>query len=425
MPPNSSPTFTLHTPTSLVQLLVYKPCSVSHSYYSVLFCSRKEKNLLLLNYSCSDSTAFCIASISSAPNSPISANQSCSSDSSDSSDSPTRYNPSMPSCRSSISLQIISTRHFSQRCCAINSSCFFTIPFMMVSIQPNLSDTVSSSSASSDSTSVSLSFPLPFASSSVFFLRFTRSDPVSAVPQPFFIAMHLSHEVLLPSLLKSAVKSREHWMFTYLLQTHSLPAFTHLQQLLFSTSSSENPLFFSCDPDASCGSASPDHPCLSASRLANSARILCRSSTLSELLSSECCICGWLWSLWFKLCIPTNPQVQLYIPTDHVHTLRPQGSALRGKYCHIPYLTSNLSSPTLTFRTYLRPLLRRYSTLVLLTPFRCYATIIIVSLHFYFPYCPLSPIVPYCLHTLLLPTCILTCILTCNIRALLSLLFIP
>src|SRR5271168_243967 len=93
--------------------------------------------------------------------------------------------------------------------------------------------------------------------------------------------------------------------------------------------------------------------------------------------------------------------------------------------CHIPYLTSNTSSPTPTFRTYLRPLLRRYSTLVLLTPFRCYATIIIVSLHFYFPYCPLSPIVPYCLHTLLLPTCILTCILTCNIRALLSLLFIP
>src|ERR1700678_1117752 len=43
MPPNSSPTFTPHTPTSLVQLLVYKPCSVSHSYYSVLFCSRKEK----------------------------------------------------------------------------------------------------------------------------------------------------------------------------------------------------------------------------------------------------------------------------------------------------------------------------------------------------------------------------------------------
>src|SRR5271168_4406380 len=106
-----------------------------------------------------------------------------------------------------MSLQINSTRHFSQRCCAINSSCFFTIPFIMVSIRPNLSDTVSSSSASSDSTSVSLSFPfpLPFASSSVFFLRFTRSDPFSAVPQPFFIAMHLWHEVLLPSLLKSAV----------------------------------------------------------------------------------------------------------------------------------------------------------------------------------------------------------------------------
>src|SRR6202789_4213194 len=257
MPPNSSPTFTPHTPTSLVQLLVYKPCSVSHSYYSVLFCSRKEKNLLLLNYSCSDSTAFCIASISSAPNSPISANQSCSSDSSD----------------------------------------------------------------SSDSTSVSLSFPLPFASSSVFFLRFTRSDPFSAVPQPFFIAMHLSHEVLLPSLLKSAVKSREHWMFTYLLQTHSLPAFTHLQQLSFSTSSSGKPLFFNCDPDASCGSASADHPCLSASRLANSARITCRSSTLRVLLSSECCIGGWLWWLWFKLCIPTNPQSStLYSHRSRAHS---------------------------------------------------------------------------------------------------------
>src|SRR5271168_1296729 len=249
MPPNSSPTFTPHTPTSLVQLLVYEPCSVSHSYYSVLFCSRKEKKLLLLNYSCSDSTAFCIASISSAPNSPISANQSCSSDSSnssdssDSSDSTTQYSPSMPSCRSSVSLQIISTRHFSQRCCTIISSCFFTIPFMIVSIRPNLSDTLSSSSASSDSTSCSLSFPLPFASFSVFFLRFTRSDPFSAVLQPFFIAIHLSHEVLLPLEFKSAVKSREHWVFTYLLKMHSLPAFTHLQQLLLSTASSENPLF--------------------------------------------------------------------------------------------------------------------------------------------------------------------------------------
>src|ERR1700678_4426815 len=44
MPPNSSPTFTPHTPTSLVQLLVYKPCSLSLILtYSVLLCSRKEK----------------------------------------------------------------------------------------------------------------------------------------------------------------------------------------------------------------------------------------------------------------------------------------------------------------------------------------------------------------------------------------------
>src|ERR1700678_3141623 len=44
MPLNSSPTFTLHTPTSLVQLLIYKPCSVFLILiYSVLLCSRKEK----------------------------------------------------------------------------------------------------------------------------------------------------------------------------------------------------------------------------------------------------------------------------------------------------------------------------------------------------------------------------------------------
>src|ERR1700678_2810469 len=62
-------------------------------------------------------------------------------------------------------------------------------------------------------------------------------------------------------------------------------------------------------------------------------------------------------------------------------------------FCHIPYLTSNTSSPTPTFRTYLRPLLRCYFYLTSPDPFRCYATIIIVSLHFYLPL--LSP-VPYC-----------------------------
>src|SRR5271168_3657855 len=72
---------------------------------------------------------------------------------------------------------------------------------MTFSIRPNLSDTLSSSSASSDSTSCFLSFPLPFASFLVFFLRFTRSDPFSVVPHPFFIVIHLLHEVLLPSLL--------------------------------------------------------------------------------------------------------------------------------------------------------------------------------------------------------------------------------
>src|SRR5271168_3518086 len=68
MPPNSSPTFTPHTPTSLVQLLVYKPCSV---FSFLLLClTLFKKKFYYYNYSCSDSTAFCIASISSAPNSP-------------------------------------------------------------------------------------------------------------------------------------------------------------------------------------------------------------------------------------------------------------------------------------------------------------------------------------------------------------------
>src|ERR1700678_235619 len=114
MPPNSSLTFTPHTLTSLVQLLVYKPCSV-FSFSLLRLTLFKKENFYYYNYSSSDSTAFCIASISSAPNSPISATQSCSSDSSDSSNSTTRYSQSMPSCKSSVSLQIISTRHFSQR----------------------------------------------------------------------------------------------------------------------------------------------------------------------------------------------------------------------------------------------------------------------------------------------------------------------
>src|ERR1700678_714878 len=46
MPPNSSPTFTPHTPTSLVQLLVYEPCSLFSFLLLRLICSRKEKNLL-------------------------------------------------------------------------------------------------------------------------------------------------------------------------------------------------------------------------------------------------------------------------------------------------------------------------------------------------------------------------------------------
>src|ERR1700678_1014896 len=199
----------------------------------------------------------------------------------------------MPSCKSSVSLQIISTRHFSQPCCAIISSCFFNIPFMLFSIRPNLSDTLSSSSASSDSTSCSLSFPLPFASFLVFFLRFTRSDPFSVVPHPCFIAIHLSHEVLLPSLLIQLLSHlNTECSLTFSKHTQGLPTFTHLQQLLLSNPSCDNPLFFTCDPDASCGSASADHPCFSANRCPNSARMFCRSSTLSVVLSSVFCIFG-------------------------------------------------------------------------------------------------------------------------------------
>src|ERR1700678_977975 len=46
MPLNSSPTFTPHTPTSLVQLLVYEPCSLFSFLLLRLICSRKEKKLL-------------------------------------------------------------------------------------------------------------------------------------------------------------------------------------------------------------------------------------------------------------------------------------------------------------------------------------------------------------------------------------------
>src|SRR5271168_3467911 len=97
-----------------------------------------------------------------------------------------------------VSFQIISTRRFSQSCCAITSFCCFNISLIFFSIQPNLFDTFSSSSDSSDSASCSLPFPLPFALLLVFFLRFTRSDPSSVIPHRFLIVIHLSHEVLLP-----------------------------------------------------------------------------------------------------------------------------------------------------------------------------------------------------------------------------------
>src|ERR1700678_3479096 len=47
MPPNSYPTFTPHTPTSLVQLLVYKPCSVFSFLLLRLTLFKKKKNFII------------------------------------------------------------------------------------------------------------------------------------------------------------------------------------------------------------------------------------------------------------------------------------------------------------------------------------------------------------------------------------------
>src|SRR5271168_2485592 len=83
--------------------------------------------------------------------------------------------------------------------------------------------------------------------------------------------------------------------------------------------------------------------------------------------------------------------------------------------CHIPYLTSNLSSPTPTFRTYLQPLLRCYLYFTSSYPFVAMQPPLLflsISTSFYYS------LFPYCLLLSLLPTCILTC----NIRPLLSLL---
>src|ERR1700678_834319 len=45
MPPNSSPTFTPHTPTSLVQLLVYEPCSLfSFLLLRLILFKKRKKN---------------------------------------------------------------------------------------------------------------------------------------------------------------------------------------------------------------------------------------------------------------------------------------------------------------------------------------------------------------------------------------------
>src|SRR5580692_6474752 len=109
---------------------------------------------------------------------------------------------------------------------------------------------------------------------------------------------------------------------------------------------------------------------------------------------------------------PNNTDKQHVIHTL-VNMATEGGSKLR--YCHIPYLTSNLSSPTPTFRTYLRPLLRRYLYFTSSYPFVAMQPPLLflsISTSFYcslFSYCPLLSSLP-------------TCILTCNIRPLLSLL---
>src|ERR1700678_2965407 len=48
MPPNSSPTFTPHTPTSLVQLLVYKPCSLFLILITPSYFVQEKKNFYCL-----------------------------------------------------------------------------------------------------------------------------------------------------------------------------------------------------------------------------------------------------------------------------------------------------------------------------------------------------------------------------------------
>src|ERR1700678_1558368 len=94
--------------------------------------------------------------------------------------------------------------------------------------------------------------------------------------------------------------------------------------------------------------------------------------------------------------------------------------------CHIPYLTSKpFKSNSDVFGLTSDLCSDVTSTLLLLTPFVAMQLPLLFLSISTSPIVPCSPIVPYCLHTLLLPTCILTCILTCNIRALLSLLFIP
>src|SRR5271168_317723 len=93
--------------------------------------------------------------------------------------------------------------------------------------------------------------------------------------------------------------------------------------------------------------------------------------------------------------------------------------------CHIPYLTSNPSSPTPTFWTYLRPLLRRYFNSTSSYPFVAMQPPLLFLSISTSSYCPLLSPVPLLSPIVSIPCYILTCILTCNICALLSLSFIP
>src|ERR1700678_88761 len=64
--------------------------------------------------------------------------------------------------------------------------------------------------------------------------------------------------------------------------------------------------------------------------------------------------------------------------------------------CHISYLTSSLSNPTPTFRTYFQPLLRRYLNSTSCYPFVAMQPPLLFSPFLLPSIIPCSPIVLYC-----------------------------